>query len=246
MLLHGRAERAPAWPGRPPGSTRLSAARSHRPGPGGAQRCSQAAVPEPMVRAERRGLPASPGGSHSTLPAPSLRRGCLGDTRVKRRRPCGQTSPSDAGAGQGFRPRSSPEFATTSGCPQLQQARLQPSPLHGFGEGDTSSSPAKVRTKRPRARAGCGRRAPTRQHPWVRGNPWPPSPRPLPAPGQVTSTLLTPPAPSRALPACTSVSPGSSPCSTSSDFTELLIQKLPAPAPPRPLPQGHFSLLIFN
>lgn len=63
-----------------PGRRRLSAAGSHpSSGPGGAQR-SQAAVPEPMVRAERRGLQGSPGGSHSTLPAPSLRRGCLGDT----------------------------------------------------------------------------------------------------------------------------------------------------------------------
>lgn len=62
-----------------PGTERLSAAGSHPSEPRGAER-SQAAVPEPMVRAERRGLPGSPGGSRSTLPAPSLRRGCLGDS----------------------------------------------------------------------------------------------------------------------------------------------------------------------
>lgn len=59
------------------GRLRLSAAGSHPSGSGGAQ-LSQAAVPEPMVQAERRGLPGSPVGSHGTLPAPSLWQGCVG------------------------------------------------------------------------------------------------------------------------------------------------------------------------
>lgn len=79
------------------GRRRLSAAGSHPSGSGRAQ-LSQAAVPEPMVQAERRGLPESSVGSHGTLPAPSLRRGRVGATARpsgQRETPGSQTSPKD-------------------------------------------------------------------------------------------------------------------------------------------------------
>lgn len=77
----GGGGRGATWRG--PGVARAAAAHAGAQPPApipparGA-RLPQAAVPEPMVQAERRGLPESPVGSHSTLPAPSLRKdtGC--------------------------------------------------------------------------------------------------------------------------------------------------------------------------
>lgn len=85
----GGGGRGATWRG--PGVARAAAARSGAQPPApippvrGA-RLPQAAVPEPMAQAERRGLPQSSLGSHSTLPAPSLRKGagCHGHSeRVK-------------------------------------------------------------------------------------------------------------------------------------------------------------------
>lgn len=220
-----------------------------------------------MVRAEtreRRGLPGSPGGSHSTLPAPSLRRGCLGDTE--------RLGGLKGDAPVAKHPRALPEqgrdVASSRARTSLLLLALPSSnnlgydllPFVGFGEGDTSPSPVKARTGLPRLKQsapghGLGPAADQNQgeHPHASAHaPWggwdprghsclwgksraccshcrhlplpsPGAPRPLPAP------VPAPPALDKS--------------------GELLLQKVPTPpgqAPPRPLPEGHFSLLIFN
>lgn len=108
------------------------------------------AVPEPMVRAERRGLP----GSHSTLPAPSLRRGCLGDTQrlsgLKGDAPV--TKHPRALVEQGRDLPSAPPGSLPSllAGPSSKNRGYNPPLLAGFGEGDTTPSPAEVRTGLPR------------------------------------------------------------------------------------------------
>lgn len=101
-------------------------------------------------------------------------------------------------------------------------------PFVGFGERDThrarprlgqdyqgwSKAPEATGWVRPLPKARASTHMPSPTQPGVGGNPPPPSPRPLLALGQVTRRLLTLPAPSRALPGCTSATPGSSPCST--------------------------------
>lgn len=176
---------------------------------------SQAAVPEPMVRAERRGgacrdQPAD----RSTLPAPSLRRGCLGDTeRLSglRETPRCPNSPEQGESGAGISPRWSSPRCHRFICTTLPSRGV-------LGMGRPLPSPARVRTGLARleqsARGhGLGPAAAQSrgEHPhaslaWVA--PPAPSPRPLVALGRVTSTLLTLLAPSYPLPG-TSASPRS-------------------------------------
>lgn len=104
---------------------------------------SQAAVPEPMVRAERRGgacrdQPAD----RSTLPAPSLRRGCLGDTeRLSglRETPRCPNSPEQGESSAGISPRWSSPRCHRSGCTTLPSRGV-------LGMGRPLPSPARVRT----------------------------------------------------------------------------------------------------
>lgn len=145
----------------------LSAAGSHPSGSGGAQ-LSQAAVPEPMVQAERRGLPGSPVGSHGTLPAPSLRQGRVGAAaRPSRQREAPvskrpQTSPNIGTAGHSARvqarshlpwslPRSAepPPFLPVPKHSSDDRG-YDPPPPASWGSQPHGDTPAKPGTSRPR------------------------------------------------------------------------------------------------
>lgn len=234
------------------------------PSPGGAQR-SQAAVPEPMVRAERRGLPGSPGGSRSTLPAPSLRRGCLADTQ-RLRGPKGDAPVAKHRRAQAEQGRDLAPLAPRWSLPQpLFEFWLSPaptSPFRGFlGRGTPlparprvgqdcqswSKAPEAAGRVRPVPKLRASTHTPAPTHPGVGGKPWPPSPRPLLALGRVTSWLLTLPAPSRVLLGFSRLQsllqqrPGRAP-----GIGAARAAHTPGQAPPRPLPEGRLCLLDFN
>lgn len=199
-MLHGRAERAPAWPGRP----RQTAALSRRLPSLRPRRSS--ALAGGRAGANGTGREEGPAGITRRIPqhppSPILRRGCLagagrlsgpkGDAPVaKHPRALGEPRWDIASS----RARTSPSSAT-SGCPRLRQPRSDPPTWCGLGRG--TSHPARPRLGRDcqgwsKAPGGTGwvrpksGRAPTCRHPRTPGRvgtPPPPSPRPLLAPGE--------------------------------------------------------------